>query len=435
MYILLRGQRWRITLAAWACMVALISIGRIYAKNFLDNRFDNSNWGLDFYQFWYGGHFFWQGEEPYTSIQYSQPPKLKEPRVPIHLSDNRNRSHELTLHRRWPVNIIPGAAPLFLLMTPLSLLPWVHATIVWSAVNIMLGIALIWLLMRSNGDKLVSVDGSLLLGLFFSMIAVRQTIELGQTSLITTTSMYGALLLANSHPILAGSLLAVSTSKYTIGLPVLIYFLYRRWLKEIAICIAIHLSSVLVLAGVSHANPLKVVQAYIAGSTTVLQQTEEYAIHLLAMGWGPLAHWLVGIGTVTVIVSLMSWHRRSTPQVREDMLSAYTLMGIGSLWSLLSLYHGRHDMVAAFVPIAIMILRTGRKRTSHLVSLYELTSPQQTLLYIFIAIVLLVWSLPLYVLTGTTAYRWVYVGCNMGVLVLLELLLFKVQLSTTPTQR
>lgn len=431
MHTRLSPSQWlQVILAALACVTALASVGRIYAKSFFDNRFDNPRWGLDFYQFWYGGHFFWQGQEPYTSIQHSEQPDLKEPDAPTYFIDGHSRGDDPKLHRRWPVRIVPGAAPLFLLMAPLSLFSWVNAAVVWSIINVALGFILVWLLLKLSGSRLASVEGTLLLGMFFSTIAFRQTLELGQTSLIVTASMFAALLLGSRHPIIAGILLAISISKYTVGFPLLIYFMYRRWLRGIASCIVTHLLGILVLATVGRVSPLQVVQAYASSSVLVLQQTTGYSIHLLAMGWGLLAYLLIGVGTAAVGWALVVWHRRSTPPVRQDGLSALTLLGIGSFWSLLSLYHGRHDMVAAFVFIAVVVLRVGNYR-AQTISTYRLTATQEKFLYIFTTFVFLVWSLPVYALIGNTAYRWAYTACNIGVLAILVLLLFKIQLPVT----
>ncbi|MGB9873237.1 MAG: glycosyltransferase family 87 protein [Anaerolineae bacterium] len=426
------GKWLRVILAALACVMALISTSHIYTKAFFDNRFDNQRWGLDFYQFWYGGHFFWQGEEPYSSIQHDD----KEPDAPTYFIDGHGKDSESRLHRRWKVSVIPGAAPLFLLMAPLSLLSWVNASIAWSVMNVALGAILVWLLVRLNGGKLASAEGMLLLGMFFSTIATRQTIELGQTSLIVTASMFGALLLGNGHPIIAGTLLAISISKYTVGFPLFLYFMYRRWLRGIASCIASHLLGIVVLAAVGKVSPFQVVRAYISSSASVLQQTAGYSIHLFALEWGLIAYLLVGASTIVVLWALIVWHRKSTSAIREDMLTALTLIGICSLWSLLSLYHGRQDMVAAFTFLALVILRAGNDRARNFPACYyQLTAVQKNLLYIFTIFVFLVWSLPLYALIGNIAYRWLYAACNIGVLVTLVALLFKIQQPVTQSQQ
>lgn len=288
------GRRLRVIFAILACMLALVSVGRIYTKSFLDNHFDNQRWGLDLYQFWYGGHFFWQGEEPYTSIRSL----LKEPDAPTYLIDGRDKSSDSKLHRRWQVSIIPAAAPLFLVIAPLSLLSWLNASIVWSICNIVLGVVLVWLFVRLLEGKLASADGILLLGLFFSTIAARQVIELGQTSLIVAVSMFGALLLGERHPIIAGVLAAIAVSKYTLGFPIFVYFLYRRWLRGIISCVATHLLGVLIIAAVGNESPFRVIQAYVDSSFAVLRQMTDYSIHLLAMGWGFSGYLLVGVITI-----------------------------------------------------------------------------------------------------------------------------------------
>lgn len=419
------SPRWqlRMILAVLACAMALVSIGRIYTKAFMDNRFDNQTWGLDFYQFWYGGHFFWQGEEPYTSIQSY----LKEPDTPTYFIDGYNTGSDPKLRRRWGVSIIPGAAPLFLVVAPFSLLSWLNASIAWSVFNAVLGIGFVWLLVKLNGGKMASVDGMFLLGLFFSTIAARQTIELGQTSLMIAVSMLGALLIAGSHPAIAGILLAIAVSKYTVGFPAFLYFFCRRWWRGLISCVVTHLLGILIIAAVGNASPLQVIRAYVLSSLLVLRQATDYSIHLLALGWGIVGYLLVGSITFAVIWALVIWYHKASSLIRKDMLTALTLVGIGSLWSLLSLYHGRQDMVVAFIFIAIIVQRVGRDRVRGL-SNYRLTSMQAHLLYLITIFVFLAWSLPVYAFIGYTAYKWMYAICNIGVLAVLVLLLFKIQL-------
>ena len=52
---------------------AIISVGQLAMKSYTNNHFDNERWGLDLYQFWYGGKFLLQGKNPYNELYQQRP--------------------------------------------------------------------------------------------------------------------------------------------------------------------------------------------------------------------------------------------------------------------------------------------------------------------------------------------------------------------------
>lgn len=416
----------KILLVIFVGAMAILSVGRIYTKAYADNSFDNAVWGVDFYQFWYGGQFFWQGEEPYTSMRNATAPDLMEPQVATYLAASHLTDANGRIQRRWPVTIIPGAAPLFLLLAPFALLPWIPTSLLWSIVNLGLGLAFVWILLRLTGTSLASFDGILLCCLFFSLLATRQVLELGQTSLIIVVSMFGALVLAEKHPLLAGSLLAVAISKYTLGFPVFLYFLYRRWYKALLSCIAVQALAIAVISVASGVSPSRVVQAYALSSGTVLQQTEGFAIHILALGWGMFGWALTVSLTAGTAIAVLCWHLRRSSQVRSDSLSGLVLIGIGSMWSLASIYHGRQDMVVAFV-FTVIVLLAFRRDTPDTRVIFDMSSSQKKALTAFAVVVFLLWTLPLYTFTGNALYRDLYALVNVSVVLILIWLLCRIR--------
>lgn len=51
------------TVCIFASM-AILSIGQLTFKSYTNNHFDNERWGLDLYQFLYGGKFLLEGINP-----------------------------------------------------------------------------------------------------------------------------------------------------------------------------------------------------------------------------------------------------------------------------------------------------------------------------------------------------------------------------------
>ena len=164
---------------------AIISVGQLVIKSYTNNHFDNERWGLDLYQFWYGGKFLLQGKNPYIELYQRRPLEYSKD-----VGNYPQAAQNPAVEKRWRVHIVPASAPVFLLMAPLSLLPWVSATFVWLLFNMALGVFFVWIILKCIGKKLLSLDGFLLMSLFFSLICTRQVFELGQTSLIVAAFMW-----------------------------------------------------------------------------------------------------------------------------------------------------------------------------------------------------------------------------------------------------
>lgn len=204
---------------------AIISVGQLVFKSYMNNHFDNERWGLDLYHFWYGGQFLLQGKNPYIELYQRKP--LEYPNTEFDPTAALNQVKE----KRWNVHIIPASAPIFLLMAPLSLLPWVSATLVWLFVNVSLGVLFVWIILRCFENKFPGLDGLLLISLFFSLICTRQVFELGQTSLIVAVFMWLSFMVLSRNEVLSGVLIGIAFSKFTVALPLVFYFAYKKSLR------------------------------------------------------------------------------------------------------------------------------------------------------------------------------------------------------------
>jgi len=403
--------------------MAILSIGQLIFKSYTNNHFDNERWGQDLHQFWYGGHLLMQGKNPYI-VLYNQKPLGYSPNSGYHPQAAQNPAKE-----RWKVRIIPASAPIFLLMAPLSLLPWACATIVWLLVNMALGVFFVWIILRCIGKNLFSLDGLLLTSLFFSLICTRQVFELGQTSLIVAVFMWLSFMVLSKSQILSGILLGIAFSKFTLALPMVFYFAYKKKIWALLFCCITQVVGLLILCVATQTNPAITVKAYLAGSRLVLNQTKSFAVHLSALPWGSISSILGWIITAATI-AFPCWFRFRSSSVRSDAYSekfiALILISIFSFWSLLVLYHGRQDMVIILPFIALVLFglnahdSSGERRVS-------IIGGERLLIYAMCALVFSVWIFPVYLLIGFDFYRSLYGACTIAAFAISLRLLFSIQ--------
>jgi hypothetical protein len=392
------------------CMLtsmAILSIGQLIFKSYTNNHFDNERWGLDLYQFWSGSKFLLEGKNPYYELFMQRTSEYQ------HDADYHQQGpHNQAMDRSRKVQLVPASAPVFLLLAPLSFLPWVSATLAWLLVNMALGVFFVGIILKCIGKKVSSLDGLLLLSLFFSLISTRQVIELGQTSLIVAVFMWLSFMVLSRSQILSGILLGIAFSKFTLALPMVFYFAYKKKIWALLFCCITQVVGLLILCVATQTNPAIIVKAYLAGSRLVLNQTQSFAVHLSSLQWGSVSSVLMWIITIATLVASL-WSRARHNSVRSEELTALTLISIYSFWSLLVLYHGRQDMVITLPFIALVLFGLNAHDSSgeHRVSII---GGERLLIYAMCALIFSVWIFPVYLLTGFDFYRSLYGVCTIA---------------------
>jgi hypothetical protein len=400
--------------------MAILSIGQLIYKSYTNNHFDNARWGLDFYQFWYGGKILLQGKNPYNELFMQKPLEY------THDTDyHRQGLHNHAMDRSLKIHLVPASAPVFLLMAPLSLLSWVSATLVWLFVNLALGVFFVWIILKCIGKKVSSLDGLLLMSLFFSLICTRQVFELGQTSLIVAVFMWLSFIVLSRSETLSGIFLGIAFSKFTLALPMVFYFAYKKKIWALLFCCITQVVGLLILCVATQTNPAIIVKAYLAGSRLVLNQTQSFAVHLSSLQWGGISSVLMWIITAATIVASL-WSRARHSSIRSEELTAFTLISIYSFWSLLVLYHGRQDMVITLPFIALVIFGLNAHDSSgerHV----SIIGVEHLLIYAICALIFSVWIFPVYLITGLNFYRSLYGVSTIAAFAISLRLLFSVQ--------
>ncbi len=391
-------------------LIAAISIGRILTKG-LGER------AIDFHSFWYAGHFIWQGVDPYKAqIEGMQV------RLPYQYLDGPTAAQEPPM--LW---VSPGnTAPFVLAVSLLSLFSWPVAFKAWAAINLILGAAIVWLVLRLLGRRMRSREGLVLLATFFSFISMRAVLEYGQTSVFVLTFMLVALLLIRRSPLLAGAALGIALSKYSLTFPVLLLFLYQRRWKAIGVSIAVQLAGIAAIAWLGNSTPQDVLAEY---ARIQLGMWDSNGIHLratLLKDWGPWAYAVLVPGSLAVFALLARCHksRRAAGRV-FDHLTELHLVSIIMLWSLLAVYHRFYDNTGAILFVALVIIYAGKPVDQE--AAYQLSSRQRAAVYAITGVVAVIWILPAYLVVGDVPYTYLFALSNLAALVLSVWLIFKIE--------
>ncbi|GBD09884.1 hypothetical protein HRbin22_02146 [Candidatus Thermoflexus japonica] len=398
-----------IALVAITGIVAVISLGRILTK---------PKSGIDFYSLiWYPGHWVWRGADPYGAAL-----ERRIPALPIYYWDG-------AVNTEFPMPVEPmptNLAPLVLFLAPLARFSWPTAMNIWTIVNMGMAVLFVWSVMRFVGHRLLSREGLLILLLFFSLIATREVIETGQTTLFVLACMMLALVVGSSSQSIGGILLGMALSKYSLTFPGALYFLHKRWYRGFTVSIGVQLVGLLILAVITQTPPPIILAENLR---MMLMHRQMPGLHLSAtlLNGGGLATSIAGIALSAGLVILLGFWYRSA--YGRGQLADIVLLVIVMQWNLLILPHRRYDHVAEIVFLALMTLWTGSD------SGWRFGKRTTIGLQLFAALAASVWIFPLYYLLGEHLYMNLFASCSLTALVVSIWLLFRTRsVYSSPTE-
>lgn len=307
-------------------LYALAVVGYIFSGSFGEHGAN------DFHQYWYAGRFILAGRDPYQAFLAGASLPVRQPGLEVSAS------------------ITP---PLLLVLSPLSFLPWVAAKSTWLLLNLLFAGLVFWLVVEKMPFPNVSLERrtkTLIFLLFFNLSPTRIAIENGQITLLVIALMLVSILLADRSWPLAGFLLGMALSKYSVSLPVVLFFLYHRKFRIVLTAFLVQLlgfTGVAVLSG----NPLVLVlEEYLRIFMRIKVLS---GIHLATLIPGKiLDDALPALLSLVLFSMLYAWliRRRPPPTVNAAVLDVH-LLTICALWSLLAGYHRLHD-----APVVLLLI-------------------------------------------------------------------------------
>jgi hypothetical protein len=325
--------RWLLVviLAVWAAA----SLG-IVIQNTL-----RSGGGNDLYTYWIAGHFIRQGDDPYKAFLDKQVPHL-----PVHYLDGEANQIEQIIQP----GLVPAPGytyPFLLFFTLFAFLSWETAKWVWLIINIGLAILAPILTIRIlPEDARLPAWLSLAVGLaFLGFSASRYALTSGQVTFLVLDLMCLAVLLSLKQPWLAGLLLGLALSKYSVSAGILLFFVFLRPNFRLAVtAVAVQAAGILALMINSGTNITGVLSDYTLMFT---HHAPMDGIHLASVFPISNAAFDIGVaGLLTWVVFVPLWRRRNLAYSAQGGFCAICIM---MLWSLLVAYHRAYDAVALVI--------------------------------------------------------------------------------------
>jgi hypothetical protein len=325
---------------------AVLSLLRIVQQSF------SSLGGNDLYTYWYAGQFLREGKDLYQTFIEGE-----KPTVPIVFLDLTATD----LRQVVQPNLVPAPAssPLaFFLMAPLAFLSWPLAKAVWLFINLALLGCVPFLVCRlfpeagwlDLGEKIALICA--LIGLS----STRNAAASGQITFLVLDLMLASLLLADRCPWLAGLLLGVALSKYSLSLGILLLFLLiEPKIRLVVTACLVQLAGLLSLMIVSGSGLPAIVREYLL---MVNLHAGMEGIHLAALARGSGQElWIGLLWTVAVAIPIAFWRwKKAFRRFRAPLPSlARTLLAvILILWALLVVYHRAYDAMVLIVYIGLI---------------------------------------------------------------------------------
>jgi hypothetical protein len=342
----------------------------------------------DFHQFWYAGHFIIQGRDPYEAVFTDEAPAL-----PIVYLDG-------VIVDQYPVaqpnlGTTPTNTPMMLiLLTPFSFFSWTVAKWAFLVVNLILVLVTGWLVITRvpfGEIKLSPIDEIFLFLVYFDLSATRIAVENGQTTLLVFLLMLVALLYAERSWQVAGLSLGVALSKYSLSLPMFLFFLYKKNFKVLLLAIAIQSLGLLGLAAISGNSPVTIVSENIQLFLIIFRQRGINLSRWFEFLSENLIVSVIAALVITLLVFLpvFFWLRERksiTPHI-ESVINFHVLT-ILFIWTMLVAYHRLYDTLILIFFVVLIFKGLALPET------WKLTNKGRAALLSFMAILSLIFVLP-----------------------------------------
>ncbi|HSL28257.1 MAG TPA: glycosyltransferase family 87 protein [Anaerolineales bacterium] len=363
----------------------------------------------DFHQFWYAGHFVRQGQDPYEAFFAREQPQL-----PVRYLDGVIVDHYPVAQSN--LAMAPTNTPIMvLLLTPFSFFSWSVAKWMFLAVNLILMAVTGWLVLRRvpfAGVQLAKIDELLLFLIYFDLSATRIAIENGQTTLIVFLCMLLAILYAKRSRLVAGLALGLALAKYSLSLPVFLFFIYKRNVRLLLLAVILQGLGVLALAALTQSSPVTIAMENVRLFVEIFNQPGVYInlasqFDLLTQNQ-LVRHIPVLFMTLLVFLLAFLWLRRRKATVSSgDEVMDFHILTILFIWTMLVGYHRLYDTLILFFFLVLVFKGLAYP------NVWKLGSRERTLLLFLLAAIPPILILPERIVDQV--FPWYYGPVSNGV--------------------
>jgi len=370
----------RIATLAALTLWAAVSLGRIVQQTF------SPAGGNDLYTYWYAGHFLREDKDFYKSFINDELPT-----VPVRYLDRDVGTLDEIL---FP-GLVPApasTAPVFFLLAPLAFLSWPVAKTVWLLLNLALLGAIPFLLVRLFPKKkwLNRWEFLALMLAMLGLTSTRYAAASGQITFLILNLLLAAVLLADRKPWIAGLLLGMALSKYSLALGILILFTIIEPKPRLVIAAGLvqgaGIAGLMLLSG---SGFLEIIGEYIR---MALWHAGREGIHLAAaLHAEQYLLWIALALTLAVGIPLALWRWKKAGRRQNQSLSPlsrYHLAVILFQWVLLIGYHRAYDAMVVIVFFGLIAYLAKQPAD------WDLSLKAQTGLKVFTALALFLLMVP-----------------------------------------
>lgn len=298
----------------------------------------------DFYVRWYHGQFMRERVNPYNAYLNDT-----KPVTPKQYFDGRSFNK---LPDPWvPLGAPTNTSVTLVLLSPFALVSWWSAKWIWMVFNycILFATPRFALGMVPEEERWPIKYQVLLHLLFGSIFAIRNSIGNGQTGPFVVLCMVMSLALVRKRPLLAGVAFGLALSKYSLSLPLLFVYLYRKEWKVIFVGGMVQAIGLAIMSIWTSYNPILILLHNIEIGR---QHLPIVGIHLMNMF--PNGGILVVVVALLIMLFLGRVWRQDGKEHNRAM-SDLGLTTILTLWLLLSIYHGPYDGIVLIFPQVFVI--------------------------------------------------------------------------------
>ena len=360
--------------------------------------------GVDFQDYWYAGHYLRQGGNAYAAIFNDPNPNYWDPRIPGSGDPNKLPSSEYLLDL--PIYYLDGqvaegypiaqtlivapsiTAPLNLPIQLLAWFSWPTARFMWMTFGLVFAAIIPWLALQlvDKHSRLSLMDKLIFALFFYNFYGLRQSIMIGQQTLISLLLLTLALLFRKNW-LLSGLLLGFGVSKYSVGLPVFLYFFLRKEYRTILVAVLLQVLGILLIVPLEWGSPLETLVAYYKIFEVNYSQDGVYLLARFTESWVKVAVFLLVLGTVAYFVGKQYFRNRTLPEPQESALGLNDLNLI-TLAIFMTTYHRIHDMpFMIFFLLSAMAVMLDFKESIF-------TSTQKSILYVGMGILAAILVVP-----------------------------------------
>jgi hypothetical protein len=329
----------------------------------------------DFHSYWYHGHYVRAGEDPYQAFFDGVVTENVPPAQP------------------GLANTPANTAPLVLGLSIFSWLSWTQAKTLWMFINLCLTLLIPWLVIKllPQQNSLTTFHKLLIFFVFFILQGTRIANWVGQTTLLVFFLMLSALLVAGKNKFLAGVLLGMALSKYSLAISVFLFLLLEREYLILIIGLVVQLLGVAIVSLIGNHTPLLTIGYYLR---MIGHHTSLPGIHLATLfpANDQLTFIIAFVTFLAVVICL--WIIGYQPGSKtadgdnEFTFAELHILSILTLWSLLAVYHRAYDTLVVIVFVSLLIYGLSKP------SLWNITRKKRWGLRIFLIIFVGIMSIP-----------------------------------------